>query len=215
MLELILLAFLAGFIALRLRAELGKKSDGDIVPPGASRRDAGFGPIVDADAKEVEANQQVIDLVRDPEVRDGLSAIRRKDRHFDAGEFVDGAQNAYGMILEAFWEGDKSTLQDFLDQTVLGQFEAAIDQRESDKLELKNKLIDITDAKISEASLKGKTAEVTVAFTAEIIAATVDENGTLVDGDLSDAIEIQDHWTFARETSSSDPSWALIATRAG
>lgn len=215
MLELVLLAFLAGFIALRLRAELGKKSDGDIVPPGASRRDAGFGPIVDADAKEVDDSRQVVDLVRDPDVRDGLAAIRRKDRHFEAGDFLDGAQNAYGMILEAFWEGDKATLKDFLDQTVLGQFEAAIDQREADKLVLKNKLIDITEAKISGAELKGKTAEVTVAFTAEIIAATLDANGDLVDGDLSDAIEIEDYWTFARDTSSNDPSWALIATRAG
>lgn len=214
MLDIILLALLAGFIALRLRSELGKKSDNDIAPPAAGRS-GGFGPIVDGEVQEVEAKPQVVDMVRDPEVRDGLSAIRRKDRHFDAGDFLDGAQNAYGMILEAFWEGDKETLQNFLDDTVLGQFGAAIDQRSADKLTLKNKLIDITGAEIVAADLRGRAAEISVAFKAEIIAATVDENDALVEGDLSDAVEIEDRWTFSRETSSNDPSWALIATRAG
>lgn len=217
MLEIILIAMVAAFIALRLRSELGKKTGDEPLPPAAGRRDFSHKPdrTIDGEVIEVDNTAAVVDMVENPAVRSGLSHIRRADRHFDASEFLDGAQNAYGMILEAFWQGDKDTLKNFLDDTVYGQFTAAIDQREADGLTLKNKLLDITKADIVDAHLSGKKAEITVHFTAEVIAVTVDSEGVVVEGDMSDATELSDKWTFMRDTSSRDPSWALVATLAG
>lgn len=218
MLDIILMAMVAAFIFLRLRSELGKKTGDDPLPPAAGRSpyQAGSGTTIDAEAVEIDARAaDVVDLVEDPAVRGGLAGIRKADRHFDIAEFLDGAKNAYGIILEAFWQGDKDTLKTFLDETVFTQFSAAIDQREADGLTLKNKLLDITKAEISDARLRGKDAEITVQYTAEVIAATVDQKGKLVDGDASDATELNDKWTFARDTSSRNPAWTLIATFAG
>ncbi len=218
MLDIILMAMVAAFIALRLRSELGKKTGNEPQPPAA-----GNGPYmrdnhttIDADAVEVQQRQgDVVDLTKDPEVRNGLMEIRRADSYFDAGQFLDGAKSAYQMILEAFWAGDKGALKDFLDDTVFAQFGAAIDQRDKDGLVLENRILDVTKAEISSAQLLSGQAEITLDFEAEIIAVTKDADGKLVDGDLSDAVDLQDRWTFARDTRSRDPNWTLIATRAG
>lgn len=217
MLEIILIAMLAAFIGLRLRAELGKKTGNEPLPPAAGRTPYAQDnqPTIDAEAVDVTPGGDVVDLVHDPDVRAGLANIRRADSHFDAGQFLEGAKSAYQMILEAFWAGDKPALKEFLDKTVYEQFSAAIDQREQDKLTLENRLLEVTKAEISSAVLVKKLAEVTIDFSAEIIAVTRDEDGRLVEGDLSDAVELQDKWTFARDTKSRDPNWLLIATRAG
>ena len=218
MLDIILVAMLAAFIALRLRSELGKKTGNEPQPPAAggspyARDDQ---PTIDAEAVDVtNQSADVVDLSSDPSVRGGLNDIQRADSYFDAAQFLDGARSAYQMILEAFWAGDKAALKDFLDETVLSQFGSAIDQRAEDGLTLENRLLDVTKAQISVAQLVKRHAEITVDFTAEIIAVTRDADGKLVDGDLSDAVDLQDRWTFARDTGSRDPNWTLIATRAG
>lgn len=217
MLDIFLLAMVAAFIALRLRSELGKKTGNEPPPPAAGRTPYAddSAQTIDADAVEIQQTAEVIDLVQDPEVRAGLNEIRRADSYFDASQFLEGAGSAYQMVLEAFWAGDKDALKNFLDETVLSQFSAAIDQRLEDGLTLENRILDVTNAEIIDANLVRKQAEITVSFTAEIIAVTRDADGVVVDGDVSDAVELEDKWTFARDTKSRDPSWTLIATRAG
>lgn len=218
MLDIILVAMIAAFIALRLRSELGKKTGNEPQPPAAGRAPYPNDnqTTIEGDAVEVSPKSgDVIDMARDPEVRAGLNDIRRADSHFDAGQMVDGAKGAYQMILEAFWAGDKEALKGFLDDTVLAQFSTAIDQREQDGLVLENRILDVTKAEISSAALVKRQAELTIDFSAEIIAVTKDADGKVVDGDLSDAVDLEDKWTFARDTRSRDPNWTLIATRAG
>jgi predicted lipid-binding transport protein (Tim44 family) len=215
MLDIVIMAALAAFILLRLRSELGKKTGNEPLPPAAGRTpyQGAEGQTIEGDAVQVNAGQaDVVDLVQDPEVRDGLAKIRQADRHFDVAAFLDGAQSAYGMVLEAFWAGDKTALADFLDPKVLEQFGAAIEQRDAEGLTLSNKLLDITDAFIVGAELKGRTAEITVKFSAEVIAVTKDASGAVVDGNISDVTELSDKWTFARETNAREPNWSLVAT---
>ncbi len=218
MLDIVLMAMVAVFIALRLRSELGKKTGNEPLRPnpGSSPYGRDSGPAIDAEPVEIEQNDaSVIDMAEDPAVRAGLGEIRRADRFFDAGEFLEGAKSAYQMILEAFWAGDKDALKDFLDETVLSQFGSAIDQREQDGLTLENRLLDITGAEIIGAGIVKRQAEITLHFSAEIIAVTRDGDNNVVDGDLSDAVDLEDKWTFARDVKSRDPNWTLVATRAG
>lgn len=217
MLDIILLAMLAAFILLRLRSELGKKTGNEPLPPAAPRpgRD-GARATVDADYEDVSARDEtVIDLEEDPALRRGYQDIRRADPSFDVPTFVGGARAAYEMILEAFWSGDKETLRTFLDDSVYSQFTAAIDAREQNGYRLENRLVDVAESNIVEAKLEGKTAELIVSFKAEIIAVTKDSDGNLIEGNLSEAVEVNDSWTFARDTRSRDPNWLLVATRAG
>ncbi len=219
MLDIIVLIMVAAFIALRLRSELGKKTGNEPLPPAAPRPvpgDARRGSQVDArpEHREREADT-VVELEENPALRKAYQQIRRADPAFDLATFMTGAQAAYGMILEAFWSGDRDTLRDFLDESVLNQFSAAIDAREKNGLQMENKLIDVNSAEVIAAQVNDRTAEITVHFTAEIIAVTKDADGRLVEGNLSESVEVNDRWTFARDTKSRDPNWTLVATRAG
>lgn len=218
MLDIILLAMLAGFIILRLRSELGKKTGNEPLPPAAPRAPSGDGRAPAqadhvTDARDHDSN--VIDMEEDPAIRRGYQDIRRADHSFDVPTFMEGAQAAYEMILEAFWSGDRSTLKEFLDDSVYSQFSSALDAREANGYRVENKLIEIDKAEVIKAQLSGRMAEITVHFTAELIAVTKDKDGNLIEGDLSDAVEVNDRWTFARDTKSRDPNWLLVATRAG
>ena len=218
MLDIILLAMLAGFIILRLRSELGKKTGNEPLPPAAPRASGDTARAASRDDTKADghgADNNVIDMEEDPALRKGYQQIRRADSSFDLPTFMEGAQAAYEMILEAFWAGDRETLRSFLDDSVYGQFSAALDAREQNGYRVENKLIDVAKAEVISAQLLDRSAELTVHFTAEIVAVTKDADGNLIEGDLSDAVEVNDRWTFARDTRSRDPNWTLVATRAG
>ena len=219
MLDIILLAMLAGFIILRLRSELGKKTGNEPLPPAAPRTPSSDGHMPrSAESRQDESytrDDNVIDMEEDPTVRRGYQDIRKADHSFDVPTFMQGARGAYEMILEAFWSGDRDTLCDFLDDSVFQQFSSAIDAREANGYKVENRLIDIAKAEVTSAKMNGRMAEITVHFTAELIAVTKDSDGHLIEGDLSDAVEVNDRWTFARDTKSRDPNWLLVATRAG
>ena len=218
-LDLIILAMIAGFILLRLRSELGKKTGNEPEPP-LQKRDERAGhsePLTDLRhdrERETREDNDILDMEPDPALRRGYQDIRRMDRSFNPADFVQGAGAAYKMILEAFWSGDKATLKDFLDGDIYGQFSSAIDARESDGLTLENSLIAIRETKVNDARLHGSSAEVTVDFKADVLAVTRSADGTVVEGSVSDGVEYNDRWVFARNTKSDDPNWTLVATRA-
>lgn len=217
-LDIIIMAAVAAFILLRLRAELGKKTGNEPQPPAAGRGPTGHSRTIDGFAEPTEPAQddvKVIDMEEDPKLRHAYADIRRKDSSFDPAQFLEGAKAAYRMTLEAFWEGDRDTLKNLLDKSVLGQFETAIDAREANELTLENRLIGIEGAEVILADLVGNVAELTVHFKSEIVAVTRDKSGNIIEGDASDAVETNDKWTFARDTKSRDFAWTLIATRAG
>ena len=121
--------------------------------------------------------------------------------------FLEGAKGAYGMILEAYWQGDKETLRELCDDSVYEGFASAIDARDEAGETLDNKLIRIEDATIRDAELERKEARITVRFLAS--------EGTVVAGSLDDAIESRDIWTFARRVDSRTPDWQLVETDEG
>ena len=217
-LDIIIVAMIAAFIALRLRSELGRKTGNEPQPPAAGRHSQGSGRTIDGYAETVESPQDdlnVIDLEENPDLRHAYADMRREDSSFDPRQFTEGACAAYRMTLEAFWIGDKDVLGSLLDKSVLGQFETAIAQREENELTLDNRLLDISSAEVIKAEIVNKVAELTVHFRSEIVAVTRDKEGNIIEGDASDAVETNDKWTFARQLRSQDPSWTLVATRAG
>jgi len=217
--DIIILAMVAGFIFLRLRGELGNKTGNEPLPPSNPHpRATGSDRVVDLSGRPVGeadvATHEEAEAI-DPRFHTAFSAMRRLDSHFNPGQFLDGAAQAYPMILEAFWAGDRDTLKTYLSPSVFDQFDSALSVREAAGHKLDNRLLDVTAADIVDARLEGKTAEITVHFTAEIIAVTRDADGKAIEGNLSDAVVVNDNWTFARDLKSRDPSWSLIATRAG
>jgi predicted lipid-binding transport protein (Tim44 family) len=145
----------------------------------------------------------------------GIRAIAAADPRFDLLAFLEGAKGAYGVILEAFWKGDKETLRELTDDDVFAGFSSAIDARAAAGETLDNRLIRIEDATISSAGLDGRTARIAVLFVSDIAAVTRDNTGAVVAGSLDDAIESRDVWTFSRNVDARSPDWVLDETDEG
>jgi predicted lipid-binding transport protein (Tim44 family) len=142
----------------------------------------------------------------------GLTAIAGADRSFDPDQFLSGGKAAYEMIVTAFAEGDRQTLNQLLSREVYDGFVAAISEREARGETIEFKFVGIDKADIAGASLKGSTAQVTVRFLSKLISATRDKSGAVIDGDPVKVGDVTDIWTFARDTTSRDPNWKLVAT---
>ena len=148
------------------------------------------------------------------ELATGLSSVSRADARFEPEEFLQGAKAAYEMIVTAFAESNKRMLKDLLDRDVYEGFSSAIADRESRGEIVDQSFVGIERANIVEAELKGRSANVTVKFVSELISATHDRAGEIISGDPKRIKEVTDIWTFARDVSSRNPNWKLIATQA-
>ncbi len=213
-LEIVILAMVAGFLGLRLYSVLGRRAEHEeeqSIPTRFERAEDGSNdgrrPVVPMSVlkrrEAVDANEA------------GVRAIAAVDPRFDVTGFVEGAKGAYQMVLEAFWQGDRETLRELCDDDVYAQFDSAIEERESAGETLDNRLVRIEDATIKSAALDGRVARIAVLFVADIAAVTRDAAGTVVAGSLNDAVESRDVWTFMRHLDAPGPDWKLDETDEG
>ncbi|WP_312794701.1 Tim44/TimA family putative adaptor protein [Tianweitania sp.] len=167
-------------------------------------------------AETAAENYAAIDALTTPgsEVNTGLRAIRDADPSFEAGGFVDGAKMAYEMIVTAFAEGDRKALKSLLSKEVYDGFVAAITDREKRNEKVQSSFVGINKADVVGAEMKGSEAHVTLRIISELISATRDAAGEVIEGDPEAVAEVKDVWTFSRDTRSRDPNWKLVATEA-
>ncbi len=144
----------------------------------------------------------------------GLMAIAKTDVGFDPEQFIRGAKQAYEMIVTAFAEGNRKMLKDLLSKDVFDGFVGAIADREGRGEQIDQSFVGINKADVIEAEMKGSIAHVTVKFISQLISATRDSSGEVVSGDPQRIREVTDIWTFARDATSRNPNWRLIATQA-
>ena len=212
-LDIILIAMVAGFIILRLRSVLGRRT-GNEPPPR---------PAAPVPAKRDEDNVVALpDRVRrdapaEPVAEtgphaEGIAHIRAVDRNFNTTDFVSGAKAAYEMIVTAFASGDANVLRPLLGPDVFTSFNHAIEERKAAGQRQETTLVSLKAAEILEADMKGRMAEVTIKFVAELINVTRDREGAVVAGNPNAPEEVTDIWTFSRDTRSGDPNWTLIGT---
>ncbi|MBW9114140.1 Tim44 domain-containing protein [Rhizobium cauense] len=145
-------------------------------------------------------------------LNESLREINKADQSFNPKEFVNGARMAYEMIVMAFADGDRKTLKNLLSREVYDGFEAAINDRESKDEKVKSTFVGIDKAEIASAEIKGTEVQITVRIISQLISATYDKADKLIDGDAENVAEVNDLWTFARDTRSRDPNWKLVAT---
>jgi predicted lipid-binding transport protein (Tim44 family) len=221
--ELILFAMVAAFLVLRLRSVLGRRT-GFERPPQPEGRAAGFDPRGAPRPAEAGAGDatpptppgRANRVLPDPRTPPGqaLARIAQTDRSFEPQSFLDGAQAAFGMIVQAFAAGDRQTLRALLSDETYAGFEQAIAERERAGDRQRTELRAVNEMAIEAAELRGSVADVTIRFVTDQINMTVGREGEVVAG--SDAVtELTDIWTFQRDLHAADPTWRLVATRSG
>lgn len=213
--EIVLLAMVAAFLGLRLYSVLGKRTGHEQEPVARPAIDERQPAVVrqPVGQRETLAPVPTIDSpLADSAAQSGLRSIANADRTFDPALFLEGAKSAYGMILEAYWKGDKDNLRFLCDDDVYESFVEEIDARVARNETLENRLVRIDEARIINASYDNPVARISVQFDADIAALVKDANGNIIGGSLSDAIETHDIWTFFRDVKSGDRNWKLDET---
>ena len=187
--DIILLAMIAGFIFLRLRGILGKKT--------------GFeGKIPPQFVKEFE------------KININLKPVNEKFDEVAQKDFLKGAQIAYETIITDFSDSDNKLIasKPLLGKKVYDQFKEALSDRES-----KGNFAEITFIGIKSAVVKTHkkiedSLEVTVDFVSEIITCIKDKDKKIISGDAEKIKTVYDTWVFSKDTKSSNPNWLLIDT---
>ena len=211
MVEIIILAMIFLFVGLRLWSVLGRRTGAEqpIVKPVEV---PGSPAAISRPADDVKPQPVSAEPAIESRAADGVRAISAADSSFDVARFLEGAQAAYRMVLEAYWKGDVAELDRLADDSVRDAFAQAIAERTEAGHVLDNRMIAIERAVIERASMNGQMASVTVRFDADIAAVTRNAEGEAVAGSLTDAIQTHDVWTFSRHVRSDDPNWILIET---
>ena len=208
---IVLLAMIALFVGLRLYAVLGQRTGHEQRPVTRPEATPGLEPPAPAPESKAPASEPS-GLAFGEGAAAGIRSIISADPGFDVARFLEGAQGAYRMVLEAFWKGDRDELAWLTGDEVRSAFEAAIAEREAAGHKLDNRLVAIERAAIEDARLQGRTAEIDVRFDAFVAAVTRNAEGEVIAGSLSDAIPTHDLWTFRRQLDSADPNWVLVDT---
>jgi predicted lipid-binding transport protein (Tim44 family) len=222
---------LAVFIFLRLRSVLGQRTGRERPPydPYAAREPvrpaaenvvalpnrtpdaAAQTPVAPADPAE---RWKGVAAVGSP-IATGLDAILAAAPDFDVKHFLAGARAAYEMIVSAYAEGERRTLKNLLSREVFDGFDTAISEREKRGDTVESRFVSIDNAEITAAEVRGRNVQATVRFQSKLVSVTRDKNGNVIDGNAEKVTDVTDVWTFARDVSSRDPNWKVVATEAG
>ena len=202
LLEIFILAGIAGFFIYKLNSVLGQKNEGDDQEPeNLSRMNL---------EKKMYKNDRVIEV--NDKLRPAISQIQKMDSSFSLASFLDGAEKAFRMIIEAFNDGEVQGIKSFLSPEIYKKFQSSVNTRVKAGDVCHNNILRVKSCAIEKATISDRVAEITVKYETEQIIAYADINGNLIDGDFKEINQITDKWTFSRDLSSNDPNWLLVST---
>ena len=185
--DIILLAMIAGFIFLRLRGILGKKTGHEEDIPSSFPNNFEFKkPVVKKEIYEFDENAKK--------------------------EFLKGAQIAYETIITSFANGKISEIKTLLNKDVYNSFNEAIKERSTKQLKNETTFIGINSAEIKDHNQNKDLLEVSVNFISEIITCIKDKENKIISGDPQKIKRVNDTWKFSRNIRSQNPNWQLIKT---
>ena len=188
-LDIILLAMIAGFIILRLRNILGRRT---------GHQDK---VLTEYDEKKFE------------KFKEGLTKKQNnKSTEFDPSErkqFLKGAEIAYETIITAFSKGDKKSLKTLLTKNMTDNFNSAIEERDSKKIKSEITFVGIKSSTIEKFDKTAEALFFTVKFVSEIISVKKNADNKIIEGDPDKVKTVIDHWKFTKKISSANPDWYL------
>ena len=188
-LDIILLAMIAGFIILRLRNILGRRT---------GHQDK---VLTEYDEKKFE------------KFKEGLTKKQNnKSTEFDPSErkqFLKGAEIAYETIITAFSKGDKKSLKTLLTKNMTDNFNSAIEERDSKKIKSEITFVGIKSSTIEKFDKTAEALFFTVKFVSEIISVKKNADNKIIEGDPDKVKTVIDHWKFTKKISSTNPNWYL------
>ena len=185
--DIILLAMIAGFIFLRLRGILGKKTGHEEDMSSSFAHDFEF--------KKPTIKKEIY------EFNDG-----------EKKEFLKGAKIAYESIITSFASGKINEIKSLLNKDIYSSFNEAIKERSIKQHKNETTFIGINSAEIKDHHQNNELLEVSVNFVSEIITCIKDKDNKVISGDPQKIKKVNDTWKFSRNIKSQNPNWQLIET---
>ena len=187
--DIILLAMIAGFIFLRLRGILGKRT--------------GFNEKLSTNFKQEFQKKAIKKNLKNQTFDDSAKL-----------EFLNGAKEAYEMIVTSFAKGDKNILKPLLNKEIYQNFSDAIDNRKKENIKSELTFVGVKSAKIKNFEKKDNIYTFTVDFVSEIITCKKDKNNKVIEGNPDIIKTVNDIWKFSKNMLSNNPNWYLVETQA-
>ena len=187
--DIILLAMIAGFIFLRLRGILGKRTGHEENLDSSFTND--FTP-------EKKLKKKVTQSNFDEKAKEN---------------FLQGAKIAYETIITSFASGNLKNIKYLLDKKVFEQFSEALKERINKGYKSETTFIGISSASIKEHNKVNDIIEVTVDFVSEIISCIKDKDNKILSGDPEKVKKVSDTWKFSKDSRSNNPNWLLVDTQ--
>lgn len=212
-LQILFFAGLAVFLAVRLYMALGRPTGRTHEEHVREERERAAAAPQEPRPVDAPADRPAVSPAFSGPAGAGLSQIAEADRSFDPDGFVQGARQAYEMIVDAYAKGDAEALEPLLTERVYKAYAKAIEDRAAADQTLTTEIERIKSAKIVEASLNDTRAKVKVAFSAEIASELRDADGQVLEGDLSRLKTVDEVWSFERDVSSDNPNWRLAGVK--
>ena len=191
-LDIILLAMIAGFIILRLRGILGRRT---------GHKKKVFEDLFSKKVTQRDTEKKVVNLNSSK-----LDDVAKK-------QFVKGAKAAYEMIITSFAKGDKHALKPLLNKEIYQSFSDEIDHRKKENLKSELTFVGVKSAEIKNFEKKDNIYIFTVNFVSEIITCKKDKNNKVVEGSPDIIKTVNDIWKFSKNMWSSNPNWYLVETQ--
>ena len=187
--DIILLAMIAGFIFLRLRGILGKRT--------------GFNEKLSTNFKQEFQKEAIKKNLKNQTFDDSAKL-----------EFLNGAKEAYEMIVTSFAKGDKNILKPLLNKEIYKNFSDEIDNRKKENIKSELTFVGVKSAKIKNFEKKDNIYTFTVDFVSEIITCKKDKNNKVIEGNPDIIKTVNDVWKFSKNMWSNNPNWYLVETQA-
>ena len=187
--DIILLAMIAGFIFLRLRGILGKRTS--------------FSEKLSTDFKQKLKKETIKKNLENQTFDDSAKQ-----------KFLNGAKEAYEMIVTSFAKGDKNVLKPLLNKEIYQNFSDEIDNRKKENIKSELTFVGVKSAKIKNFEKKDNIYTFTVDFVSEIITCKKDKNNKVIEGNPDIIKTVNDVWKFSKNMWRSNPSWDLVETQA-
>ena len=225
--ELMIYAIIAAILVFWLRNTLGTRHGEERERPNPLTMLKTHNEVKEANQKDdvFEGNfdiftpkkQQAADdwtgLPIDARAREGLMMIAASDKNFNASKFLNGAKDAFPLIVESYADGDKESLARFLTPPLYKNFVRAIDERMQRGEIVRTDIHAVRGSDIIEAGMRGSTAFITVRFKVDETTVIKNNAGATLSGHPDKVTELNDVWVFGRDVKSSDPTWFLYETR--
>jgi predicted lipid-binding transport protein (Tim44 family) len=186
--DIILLAMIAGFIILRLRNILGRKT--------------GHGGKTTSIFDEKKFAEFKRELKPDPIIKDTLEEGEKE-------QFLKGAEIAYESILTSFAKGEKKELKKLLTKDMFMNFDQAIDNRNKENIKSELTFIGVKESKVEKFEKIKINLVATVKIVCEIISVKKDKEGNVIEGNPDIIKTVTDYWNFTKDASSDNPNWFL------